>query len=113
MKRPERVDPYDRPEDTSSGPTSAEPEVLESVRAKITHLDGVMVSLLAERTSLARSAFLRKRAMGLEMYDASREAAVVRHAATKASELGLDPEEVRELFWRIVRMSRELQRDAL
>ena len=37
---------------------------------------------------------------------------MVRHAATKASELALDPEEVRELFWRVVRMSREMQRDA-
>ncbi len=115
----ERVDPYDRPDwgssqpwPSSNGGAPVESEALSAVREEITQLDSAIVSLLAERMRLAKSAWQEKRAHGVEPYDPAREAAVVRHAATKASELGLDPEEVRELFWRVVRMSREMQRDA-
>ena len=115
----ERVDPYDRPDwgssrpwPSSSGAAPVEPGALSAVREEITQLDSAIVSLLAERMRLAKSAWQEKRASGVEPYDPAHEAAVVRHAAMKASELGLDPEGVRELFWRVVRMSRELQADA-
>jgi hypothetical protein len=55
-----------------------------------------------------RSRYSRtKRLAGIDSYDPEREATVVGDAATQAILLGLDAEQVRELFWRIVRISRE------
>jgi chorismate mutase len=43
--------------------------------------------------------------------DPAREAAVVRRSAERARDAGLDEEAVREIFWRLVGLSRRTQRE--
>ncbi len=47
--------------------------------------------------------------MGKPVLDPGREAAVVRRASERARELGIDPELVRDLIWRIIDAARQAQ----
>lgn len=114
--RVEQVDPFGRVDtnDTSdkicaTDMTTAVTQPLDQVRADITNLDQRIVALLAERIDMAKRTTRPKQALGSGVYDPAREAAVVREAAERAGQLGLDTEGIRELFWRIVRMSRDAQ----
>lgn len=82
---------------------------LEELRTEIGRLDDSLVTLLAERVAMAREVGAVKRAADLPRLDPAREAAVVRRGIELAREAGLDEEEVREIFWRVVGLCRRAQ----
>lgn len=84
---------------------------LERLRTEIDAVDRSIVDAFAERVRIARRIGDLKEELGQPVLDPSREAAVVRRAAERAREAGLDAESVREVFWRLVGMSRRTQRE--
>ena len=90
-------------------PRPSTPPRLEQLRAEIQRLDEALVQLIAERTRVAREARVAKRDAGLPLVDTAREAAVVRRAGTLAGAAGLPKEDVREIFWRLIALSRGAQ----
>jgi chorismate mutase len=93
---------------TESDPAQAR---LEALRARIEQLDQEIVRLIGERTRIAREARDAKHDAGLPLFDPAREAVVVRRAANLARAAGLPEEPVRELFWRLIGLSRSVQAD--
>jgi chorismate mutase len=84
-------------------------DALAVLRESIGRVDAELVALVAERVRLARAIGEAKRALGLPTIDPSREAAVVRHAGERAREAALDEGDVREIFWRLIALSRRAQ----
>ena len=85
------------------------PDELTKLRDAIEQVDDALITLLAERQSLAKRVGATKRAAGLAVVDPAREAGVVRRAAERARCVGLPPDAVRELFRRLIALSREQQ----
>ena len=83
-----------------------QPQDLLSIRSRIDEVDEDLVTLIAARVDLARRAGAVKAANGLDMVDLAREAAVVRRASGIAREKGLEPETLRDVFWRLIGLSR-------
>ncbi len=79
---------------------------LHMVRGEIDAVDRSLVGLMASRLDLAREARLLKDQGELRYEDPAREAAVVRQAAETARELELDPEIIRDVFWRLIALSK-------
>ena len=79
---------------------------LQTVRGEIDEVDRSLVGLMAARVDLAREARLLKDQGELSYEDPAREAAVVRQAAETARELELDPEIIRDVFWRLIALSK-------
>ena len=68
-----------------------------------------LIALIGERRDLAIEIGKLKHELGLPVLDPAREARVVRHAARRARELGVDAEMVRDILWRIIASAREAQ----
>lgn len=91
-------------------PTAAPPgETLAALRARIEAVDAQVIRLLAERASLARATHAVKRSLDRPTLDPAREAAVVRRAGSLARAAGLPEDPVRELYWIILSLSRDVQ----
>ena len=75
-------------------------------RAEIERIDRALVDLIRERVSAARGTVAAKRAAGLPTVDPSQEAAVIRRAAALARDAGLPAEDVRDVFWKLVALTR-------
>jgi chorismate mutase len=98
---------------TSTGASSRDPrEELIECRNAIEVVDRRLVALLAQRVALGRRAARAKRAAGLPMVDPAREAEVIRAALGAAAESELPAEPVREIFERIIELSRRVQESA-
>ena len=95
--------------DRDPAPAAAGTVELEAVRAEIERVDEAIVFLIDERLRLARRVGELKRSAGMRVLDPGREAAVVRRAGALARERGLDDEAVRDVFWRLIEMSRSAQ----
>ena len=89
--------------------SAAVPAALAELRAQIEDIDRALVALIAQRVNAARSVGRTKRQHGLGIVDPAREAAVVRRAVELAREQQLDEEDVREIFWHIIGLSRRAQ----
>ena len=87
-----------------------EPAELRTLRGEIDRLDQEILALMARRFGFALDTVAVKARHGLLTADMQREAQVVRNAAARARELGLEPELVRDIYWRIIEMSRQGQR---
>ena len=85
---------------------------LMACRNAIEVVDRRIVALLAQRVALGLRAATAKREAGLPMVDPAREAEVMANVVAAAGEQGLPADPVRELFQRIVAMSRRAQEDA-
>jgi len=85
---------------------------LARCRGEIEDLDRRLIAMIAERVALGRRTATLKRAAGLPILDPRREAEVIRRAATTAREHALPEEAVREVFWKVVGLSRRAQEDA-
>lgn len=85
--------------------------LLESLRRRVDEVDRSLVEAFALRVRIALRIGEVKEALGQPVLDPGREAAVVRRAAERAREEGLDEEAVREIFWKLVGLSRRTQRD--
>lgn len=84
---------------------------LTQLRNEIEHVDRALVALIAKRVELARAVGRVKRAHGLPTLDPAREAAIIRRSGMLARENGLAEEDVREIFWHLVGLSRRAQID--
>jgi chorismate mutase len=85
---------------------------LDDIRAELERLDRALVALIGERVRMAQRAATVKRRAGLPVLDPAQEAAVVRRAAEWARTVGLPAEDVRDVFWGLVGLTRRAQRDA-
>ena len=86
---------------------------LAGLRDEIERIDRAIVQLVAERVQLARRVGPVKRAAGLPTLDPAREAVIIRRSGHLAREAGLPEEDVREIFWHIVGLSRRAQLEPL
>jgi len=84
-------------------------ERLHDLRDAIEALDAELVRILGERRALVIEVGGIKRELGLPVMDPSREAAVVRRAATLARDQGGNEELVRDVIWRIIASARDEQ----
>lgn len=82
---------------------------LAHLRDEIEHIDRALVALIAKRVELARKVGSVKRAHGLPTLDPAREAAIIRRSGVLARENGLQEEDVRDIFWHLVGLSRRAQ----
>jgi len=80
-------------------------------RAEIERIDRALVDLIRERVSAARGTAAAKRVAGLPTVDPSQEAAVIRRAAALARDAGLPAEDVRDVFWKLVALTRGAERE--
>ena len=92
--------------DRSSAVAQAE---LSRLREEIERVDRAMIELIATRVQLAREVGAAKRSAGLPTLDPAREAAVIRRAAVLAREANLADDDVRQIFWHLVGLSRRAQ----
>ena len=86
-------------------------EELARCREEIGGVDREIVKLLRRRVDLALLTGNLKREMGLPILDPGREATVIRSAVELARADGLPEEQVREIFWRILGLSRGAQQE--
>jgi chorismate mutase len=80
-------------------------------RSEIERVDKAIIALLAERVTIGRRIGELKRAAGLPVLNPSREAEVIRGVADMARDANLPVEAVREIFWRVVALSRQAQEE--
>ncbi len=84
---------------------------LDLLRRSVDEVDRSILEAFAERVRIVRRIGDVKEALGQPVLDPAREAAVVRGAAESARRSGLDDEAVRDIFWRLVGLSRRTQRE--
>ena len=82
---------------------------LESVRAKINHVDEDIVRLIAQRQRLAVKIADIKVREGLPVRDDQRARKVIAAACEHAAQAHIDPEPVRKIFEILIAMSEESQ----
>jgi chorismate mutase len=87
-----------------------EVELVQS-RAEIERIDRAIVALLAERVAIGRRIGELKRSAGLPVLNPSREAEVIRAVADMARDASLPVESVRDIYWRVVALSRQAQEE--
>jgi chorismate mutase len=85
---------------------------LRDCRNAIEVVDSRIVALLAQRVSLALRAADAKRAAGLPLVDGTREAEVIDRVIAEGQSHTLPPDGLRQVFERIIDMSRRAQEDA-
>jgi len=96
---------------TSSKEQESPADELRRCRDEIAKLDKDLIALLRRRVDLALRTGTLKREIGLPILDPSREATVIREAVESARVQGLAEETVREIFWRILALSRTAQEE--
>ena len=84
----------------------------ESLRAEIERIDRELIRLIGKRVQAAHRMGRAKRAGGLTMLDPAQEAVVIRRAATLARAARLPEEQIRDIFWQLVALSRRVQLDS-
>ncbi|HTH65411.1 MAG TPA: chorismate mutase [Gemmatimonadales bacterium] len=84
---------------------------LARLRAEIERIDRALVGLIRDRVSAARCTAAAKRAAGLPTVDPPQEATVIRRASALAREVGLPSEDVRDVFWKVVALTRRAELD--
>lgn len=89
----------------AEGTAELDPAHLGRVRDEIDRLDASLVELIEARLRLATEAANMKGMLGMGLRDVQREAEVTRRASLLARERGLDPEIVRDIFWRLIALS--------
>lgn len=94
------------PDTLGGSDTPGEPDALRSIRNEIDRVDQEILDLLAQRLRCAQATLGVKAQHGLAAEDNQREAAVVRRAAGLARERGLEPELVRDIYWRLIALSK-------
>ncbi|MCX6688358.1 MAG: chorismate mutase [Methanoregula sp.] len=82
---------------------------LESVRAKINHVDEDIVRLIVQRQRLAVKVSDIKVREGLPVRDEKRARQVISSAGERAAKAHIDPEPVKKIFEILIAMSEESQ----
>ncbi len=91
------------------GDTTGTQAELEALRDRIMQLDDEIIRLIGERRTVAIEIGRVKQDLDLPVLDPAREALVVRRAAERARELGVDPELARDVVRRIISGARRAQ----
>lgn len=86
---------------------------LDELRRRIIEVDEQLIRLIGERRDLVLEVGRRKEELGLPILDPRREAEVVRRAAIRARELGVDEEMARDVVWRVIAAARAVQEGRL
>jgi chorismate mutase len=86
---------------------------LEDLRADVERVDQEIIRLIDKRVRLAEDIFEAKRALGAGIEDKNQEMLVMKRALDMATELGLDPGAIKEIFATLIRMSLEKQHELL
>lgn len=81
------------------------PGDLRRVREEIDRLDASLIELIEARLRLATEAADMKGTLGMDLRDVRREAEVARRASALARRRGMDPEIMRDIFWRLIALS--------
>ncbi len=84
---------------------------LREVRAKIEKLDSQILSLIEQRTALAKDVLEAKKAEGKPINDVEQSKLVMDRVANIATEKGLDGEEVKRIFEILIKMNIERQHE--
>ncbi len=92
-----------------TGATATPEERLARKRRVMSEVTDRLIELTGTRRRLAIEIGEIKKELGLLVLDPAREARVVRRAAERARELGVDPEMARDILWRIIASAREAQ----
>lgn len=95
------------PEDGSA----AAREELEGLRDRIADVDDRIIRIIGERRDLVLAIGKLKEKLDLPVLDPAQEAKVVRKAAVRARELGVDEEMTRDVIWRIIASARATQEE--
>lgn len=82
---------------------------LDQLRDEIASLDDELTALLSRRLAAVTEIGVIKQRLGLPVLDPAREAEVVRRAAHRARERGVDAELVRAVLWLVIDHARQLQ----
>jgi chorismate mutase-like protein len=96
-------------EGIQGGPSEPEDPELATLRDRISQVDDDLIRLIGERRNLVIEIGRVKARLGLPVMDPGREAKVVRKAAQRARELGVDEEMTRDVIWRIMAAARAEQ----
>ncbi|MDY6965339.1 MAG: chorismate mutase [Halobacteriota archaeon] len=86
---------------------------LDEVRREIEEIDGRIIGCIYERIKLAEKVFEIKRRGNLAIEDEEQNKRVLKRAAEKASESGLDAEGVKDIFEVLIRMSIQHQKELM
>lgn len=95
--------------DEPGGAAGPPEERLARMREVMSEVTDRLIELMGERRNLAIEIGRVKKELGLPVLDPAREARMVRQAAVRARELGVDPEMARDILWRIIASAREAQ----
>ena len=95
--------------DEPAGAAKSPEERLARLRDVMSEVTDRLIELTGERRRLGIEIGRIKEKLGLPVLDPVREARVVRQAAKRARELGVDPEMARDILWRIIASEREAQ----
>ncbi len=82
---------------------------LNKLRSAIEEVDSAIITLIAERMSLACAIGALKAEDGRAITDPAREAAVVANAARLARAVGLPEADIRAVYWQLVALARNAQ----
>lgn len=107
--RPGEDDAQEPPQGSGGEPEAR--EKLEELRSRISQVDEELIRLIGERKELAVTIGHLKEHLGLPVMDPAREARVVRKAAERARDLGVDEEMARDVIWRIIAAARAHQEE--
>jgi chorismate mutase/prephenate dehydrogenase len=104
-------DPAPRPDLEQAPPEDREAAEarLSDLRSRIVELDDELIRLVGRRRDLVLEVGEVKVLLDLPVLDPPQEARVVRRAAERARELGVDQELVRDVIWRIIAAARQAQ----
>ena len=94
---------------SSAGGAGTPEERLDRLREVMSEVTDRLIEWVGERRRLAIEIGRLKEELGLPVLDPAREARVVRQAAERAREMGVDPEMARDILWRIIASAREAQ----
>jgi chorismate mutase len=82
---------------------------IQKLRKKIDEVDENILRLLGERSEICRSIGLLKKEEGMPIVDSFREAQVFGNVRDKASDFGLDANQVEVIYRQIVNMCSSVQ----
>lgn len=100
----------DRNESSAHPPDSAQArDELDRLRERISEVDEQLIRIIGERRNLVLAVGRMKEILRMPVMDPGREAQVVRKAASRARELGVDEEMTRDVIWRIIASARATQ----
>ena len=94
---------------TNDTPVPPDEGELQKLRDAIVALDDELIRLIGQRRELVLEIGALKERLGLPVLDPGREAKVVRRAAERSRELGVDEELTRDVIRRIIASARAEQ----